>query len=105
MDTALRDAAAEEAGRYSQVTTQIADLQRAGKPVAAFGDPRNPAMFGSRFGPRCAALPPGILAATAIAERPASVLFQGLDRRARNDRRGIGDRERRVYGHRRRIEL
>ncbi len=67
-DTALRDAAAEESGRYSQMQTQIVDLQRAGKPVAPFGDPRNPTMFGSRFGPRYATLPPGALAPTAIGQ-------------------------------------
>lgn len=67
-DTALRDAATEETSRYSQIEMQIADLQRAGKPVAPFGDPRNPTMFGSRFGPRYASLPPGALAATAIGQ-------------------------------------
>ena len=65
---ALRDAAAEETERYSQIQGQIADLQRAGKPVAAFGDPRNPTMFGSRFGPRYAMLPPGPLAPLAIGQ-------------------------------------
>lgn len=65
---ALRDAAAEEADRYARMQTEIADLQRAGRPVAAFGDPRNPTMFGSRFGPRYATLPPGPLAPLAIGQ-------------------------------------
>jgi ABC-2 type transport system permease protein len=66
--TALRNAAAEESERYDQMRTQMANLQRAGTPVAAFGDPRNPAMFGSRFGPRYTSLPPGPLAPLAIGQ-------------------------------------
>jgi ABC-2 type transport system permease protein len=65
---ALREAAAEETERYGQIQGQIVDLQRVGKPVAAFGDPRNPTMFGSRFGPRYAMLPSGPLAALAIGQ-------------------------------------
>jgi ABC-2 type transport system permease protein len=66
--TALSNAASEEAERYHRMQAQIDDLQRAGKPVAAFGDPRNPTMFGSRFGPRYAMLPAGPLAPLAIGQ-------------------------------------
>ncbi len=65
---ALRAAAAEEASRYDQITAQVRDLESAGTPVAPFGDPRNPTMFGSRFGPRYAMLPPGPLAPLAIGQ-------------------------------------
>jgi ABC-2 type transport system permease protein len=66
--SAQRAAAAEETARYGEMRAQIAGLQRAGKPVAAFGDPRNPTMFGSRLGPRYAALPPAPLAPLAIGQ-------------------------------------
>jgi ABC-2 type transport system permease protein len=65
---ALHNAAIEEGERYAQMQKQIAALQRAGKPVAAFGDPRNPTMFGSRFGLRYAVLPVGPLAPLAIGQ-------------------------------------
>ena len=61
-------ATAEESERYAQMQAQIDALQRDRKPVAPFGDPRNPTMFGSRFGPRYAMLPPAPLAAVAIGQ-------------------------------------
>jgi len=66
--TALRAAVAEEAERYQKIQTQIIELQQADRPVAAFGDARNPTMFGSRFGPRYATLPVGPLAPLAIGQ-------------------------------------
>jgi ABC-2 type transport system permease protein len=65
---AQRQAAEEEAQRYADMQTQMTELERTGKPVAPFGDPRNPTMFGSRFGPRYAILPPGSLSAVAIGQ-------------------------------------
>jgi len=65
---ALRDAAAEESDRYALMHAQIDALERTGTPVAAFGDPRNPTQFGSRFGPRYAMLPPTALAPLAIGQ-------------------------------------
>jgi len=65
---ALRNAAAEESERYEKMQEQIAGLQQTARPVAAFGDPRNPTMFGSRFGPRYAMLPVGPLAPLAIGQ-------------------------------------
>jgi ABC-2 type transport system permease protein len=66
--TAQRDAAVEETERDDRIHVQIDTLERSGTPVAAFGDPRNPTMFGSRFGPRYAMLPPAPLAALAIGQ-------------------------------------
>jgi ABC-2 type transport system permease protein len=65
---ALSEAEAEERRRYAQMTEQIAALERAGSPVASFGDPRNPTQFGSRFGPRYAMMPPAPLAPLAIGQ-------------------------------------
>jgi ABC-2 type transport system permease protein len=65
---AHRQAAQEEAERYQRMRVQIGTLEHTHTPVAAFGDPRNPTMFGSRFGPRYAILPPGPLAPLAIGQ-------------------------------------
>jgi ABC-2 type transport system permease protein len=65
---ALRVASAEELDRYAKIHGQIGALERTGTPVAAFGDPRNPTQFGSRFGPRYAMLPPAPLAPLAIGQ-------------------------------------
>jgi ABC-2 type transport system permease protein len=65
---AANTAAVEESERYARMQAQIDDLQRERTPVAPFGDPRNPTMFGSRFGPRYATLPPAPLAALAIGQ-------------------------------------
>jgi ABC-2 type transport system permease protein len=66
--TAHRQAEQEETERYQRIRVQIGTLERTGTPVAAFGDPRNPTMFGSRFGPRFAILPTGPLAPLAIGQ-------------------------------------
>jgi ABC-2 type transport system permease protein len=66
--SALHDAAAEESDRYKKIHVQIGVLEHTGTPVAAFGDPRNPTQFGSRFGPRYAMLPPAPLSPLAIGQ-------------------------------------
>ena len=63
---ALR-AEAEQVARYERITARER-LERAGKPVTGFGDPRNPTMFGSRFGPRYAVLPPAALAPLSVGQ-------------------------------------
>lgn len=65
---ALAAAQAEETERYARLEQQLADLRQPGAKVSPFADPRNPTAFGSRVGPRYAALPPAPLAPLSIGQ-------------------------------------
>lgn len=65
---ALADAATEESERYTRLQAQVSDIQKTGRTVSPFADPRSAANVGGRLGPRYAALPPGPLAPLAIGQ-------------------------------------
>src|SRR5918995_1338244 len=65
---ALAQAEREEAQRFERLKAQVVDIERSGKTVSPFQDPRSPANAGGRFGQRYAMLPPGPLAALAIGQ-------------------------------------
>ena len=66
--TAIATATTEQSNRYRQLAGQLAQLASPGAAVSAFADPRDPANFGSRLGPRYAILPPAPLAALSVGQ-------------------------------------
>jgi ABC-2 type transport system permease protein len=65
---ALLEAEREEAQRFERLKAQVFEIERSGKAVSPFQDPRSPSNAGGRFGQRFAMLPPGPLAALAIGQ-------------------------------------
>lgn len=67
-ESAIAEALDEERQRYVQAEAAVAERERDGRPLAAFGDPRNPDAVGRNFGARYAVMPPTAFAATSIGQ-------------------------------------
>jgi ABC-2 type transport system permease protein len=64
----LAAAGDEERERYAQARREIVEIEKSGKEVSPFSDPRLPSVAGGRSGLRYAQLPPAPLAALSIGQ-------------------------------------
>jgi len=79
----LRAAGEEEAGRHARAKAEIAEIERRGKQVQPFLDPRSAAVASGRAGVRYAAMPPAPLAALAVGQSDLYPYYFKVTRQSR----------------------